>query len=258
MKLTKQNKSKDGLRLAFTIDGASEAFVNSVRRLIVEEVPTLAIEDLEIKENNSALYDEMLALRLGLTPIKTDLSSYSLPKSQEEIDERAASCTLQFTLKAAKKGYVYASEAKSKDPSCTFVHEKMPVAKLGTKQKIDLIMWAVMGQGKDHIKWSPGLAWFKQEADVKVNNEAVEFEDFKSKFPSQIFDTDGKISEKKIIELDLIDAVDRVNEKIVQVTYKPNTFTFNLESWGQLSTNDILSESANILVKKVEELEALI
>ena len=144
IKLEKIKDEKKINKLTFMIKGSDEVFANTIRRMILEEVPVLAVEDIEVKANSSALYDEMLALRMGLVPIKTDLSSYRLPKSQDEIDEKSAQCTLQIKLKASKKGYVYAEEAESSDPKCTFVYPKMPVAKLLAKQKLDLIMTAVM------------------------------------------------------------------------------------------------------------------
>ena len=61
----------------FTLSGASTAFANAFRRAMIGEVPTLAIEDVRIYDNTSALFDEMLAHRVGLIPLKTDLSSLS-------------------------------------------------------------------------------------------------------------------------------------------------------------------------------------
>ncbi len=257
MKLTKLKKTKDNLNLSFQASGCDEAFINTVRRLVIEEVPTLAIEDLEIKENSSALYDEMLGLRLGLCPIKTDLKSYRLPANEDEVEERAASCTLQMALKASKKGYVYAENAASKDPKCKFVFPNMPLTKLSSKQKVDLVMFAVMGQGKDHIKWSPGLAWFKNTASLTVKNDKDLVEKFLSKYPAQIIEK-GQISKDKIEKLGLWDAVDGVCDDLVKVDYAKDVFDFNLESWGQLTCNEILDEASNILIQKVEEMEKLI
>lgn len=257
MKLTKLKKTKDNLNLSFEVSGCDEAFINSMRRLVIEEVPTLAIEDLEIKENSSALYDEMLALRLGLCPIKTDLKSYRLPTNKDEVEERAASCTLQMALKVSKKGYVYAESATSKDPKCKFVYPNMPITKLTSKQKVDLMMYAVMGQGKEHIKWSPGLAWFKNKASVSVKKDKDLVEKFQSKYPAQIIEK-GLISKDKIEKLDLFDAVDGVCDDLVKVDYAKDEFVFNLESWGQLTCNEILNEASNILIQKAEEMEKLI
>ena len=128
------NNTKAGT-LTFEIKEVDNAFVNSVRRMIMEEVPTLAVEYCEFRDNSSALYDEMLALRLGLVPIKTDLSSYRLPENEAEVEEKSARCTLELHLKANKKGVVYAEQAESKDPKCTFTIPNMPLVKLVGKQK---------------------------------------------------------------------------------------------------------------------------
>lgn len=256
MKLKTLNKSKDKMKLTFQVDKSTESFVNSIRRMIIEEVPTLAVEDVTIRENSSALFDEMLALRLGLVPIKTDLSSYSLPKSEEEITERSAKCTLEMELKVSKKGVVYAESTTSKDPKCTFVYPTMPVVKLHAKQKVDVSMLAVMGQGKNHIKWAPGHVWFTNTPSLSIKHNAKLIEEFKDKFPPQIFDKSGKISQKQIEELNLYDAVDRVCEDLIKVDYAEDSFVVGVESWGQLSVNEMLSTAAQMLNEKAEELES--
>jgi len=258
MKCEKIKEEKKKGKLSFLLKGSDEVFANTIRRLIIEEVPTLAVEDIEIKDNSSALYDEMIALRLGLIPIKTDLKSYRLPKNEDEVDEKSASCTLQIKLKSSKKGYVYAGDTESADPKCTFVEEKMPIVKLLSKQKVDMVMTAVMGMGKDHTKWSPGLAFFKQEPVLKVG---------KIKNPTKITElsTDGvfklkngkvELVEDNIYESNLLEKYAEADEGITLEF--SDDFVFNVESWGQLSCKEMLSKSAEILSEKAEELEKLI
>ena len=50
---------------------ANESLANAIRRSI-DEVQVLAIDEVEIFKNDSALYDELLAHRLGLVPLKTE------------------------------------------------------------------------------------------------------------------------------------------------------------------------------------------
>ena len=71
---------KDENKLSLIIKDTTPAFVNALRRIILDEVPTMAIEDVEFRKNNSILYDEMIAHRLGLLPLKTDLKSYTVPE----------------------------------------------------------------------------------------------------------------------------------------------------------------------------------
>ena len=49
---------------------------NALRRIMMTEVPSMAIEDVVFIENSSPMYDEVLAHRLGLVPLKTDLKTY--------------------------------------------------------------------------------------------------------------------------------------------------------------------------------------
>jgi DNA-directed RNA polymerase alpha subunit len=58
----------------------SESLANTIRRSLAE-VPTLAVDEVEIFKNDSALYDEVLAHRIGLIPLKTDCLRRRLTRS---------------------------------------------------------------------------------------------------------------------------------------------------------------------------------
>ena len=256
MKLEKlQEKKKDG-KLSFLMKGTNEVFANTIRRLVLEEVPTLAVEDIEIKDNGSALYDEMLGLRLGLLPIKTDLKSYRLPENEAEITEKSARCTLQIKLKSSKKGDVLAGEAESSDPKCTFVHEEMPVVRLLAKQKLDVTMTAVMGQGRDHVKWAPGWAFYRKAAEIKVGK--VDTNALAKINHDGVFKISGgkvTVDQDKVYQSYLLEQYNSLEG--IELSYSDN-YVFNLESWGQLSCKEILTQSSEILISKVEEMEKLI
>ena len=92
------------------------AYLNTIRRFMMEEVPVMAIEDVEFKKNSSVLYDEIIAHRLGLLPLSTDFKSYTLPEKCSCKGEGCARCQLKLTLKGKGPGTVYASDIKTKDP----------------------------------------------------------------------------------------------------------------------------------------------
>ena len=64
---------KEEEKLSFIIKGTNHVFANTLRRLIIAEVPTMAIETVDFSKNNSVLFDEIIAHRLGLIPLSTDL-----------------------------------------------------------------------------------------------------------------------------------------------------------------------------------------
>jgi len=258
IKLEKIKEERKKNKIIFLIKGSDEVLANTIRRLIIEEVPTLAVEDLELKENDSALFDEMLGLRIGLTPIKTDLKSYNLKSECKCEGEGCAQCELKISLKTNKKGYVYAEEAESTDPKCIFVYPKMPIVKLLSKQKLNVMMTAVLGKGKDHTKWSPGLAFFKKEPIVKIG-KVNDVELLKENCPDGVFDFKGstiKLNNDKVYESNLLEYYTELDPGIT-LEFSENVI-FTLESWGQLSHKEILTKSTEILIEKTEQMEKLI
>ena len=117
-------------KISFLINGINPYIANALRRTIMEEVPVLAIEEIEFRDNSSVLYDEMVALRLGLIPFKTDLKTYELPEECSCKGKGCAKCQLKMMLKVRSAGNVYASEIKTKDPKIKPVYPKMPIVKL--------------------------------------------------------------------------------------------------------------------------------
>ena len=156
-----ENNKEQG-KLSFILKDSNPVFANTLRRLMVGEVPTMAIEDIDFLKNNSILYDEMIAHRLGLIPLKTDLKSYNLPDKCKCEGKGCNRCQLKMVLKNTKgSGTVYASEIKSKDPAVKPVYGDMPVVKLLKGQTLELEATAILGRGKHHVKWSPCHAYYK-------------------------------------------------------------------------------------------------
>src|SRR3989339_2182422 len=115
MEIELLSTSKDKSTIRFLLKGTVPAFANLLRRVILEEVPVMAIEDVEFRKNSSILYDEMIAHRLGLLPLSTDLKSYNLPSECKCEGKGCARCQLKLTLKSKGLGMVYASEMHTRD-----------------------------------------------------------------------------------------------------------------------------------------------
>jgi len=52
-------------QIKFTLFNVDLSIANTLRRIMISEIPTMAIEFVNIKGNTSCLHDEHLALRLG-------------------------------------------------------------------------------------------------------------------------------------------------------------------------------------------------
>ncbi|MBS3125016.1 DNA-directed RNA polymerase subunit D [Candidatus Woesearchaeota archaeon] len=233
------NKDKKSGRVTFRLENTTPAFANSLRRLMMESVPTMAIEEVEFAKNDGALYDEILAHRLGLLPLTTDLKDYDLKKVEDELN---AKNSVKLTLKAKGPCMVYAEDLKSKDPAIKPVHGKTPLVKLLKGQELEFEATAVLGTAKEHVKFAPCLAWYVYEPKIAVNNNHKDFDKFKDKFPPQIF-ANGKIDAKLIEKHNLYEACDGVHDGIVHFEKDPTTFIFTIEPWGQLAPHEILASA---------------
>jgi len=252
-----QDKEKE--KLSFILKDSNSFFANTLRRIMIEEVPTLAIEDVEFRDNSSALYDEIVAHRLGLIPIKTDLKGYTLPADCSCKGEGCAKCQLKMTLKASNVGYVHAESIKSKDPKCKPVHSKMPIVKMTKGQGIELEATAVLGKGKDHIKWGPCLAYYKAYPIIKINKDC---EAAAINCPVKVFDfKNSKLSINKdnLLKCHLCNAcVDACPEGDLKVDDSKTDFVFYIESWGQLEPKEIVKTAIDILKSKTNEFGELL
>ena len=74
--------SNKGNKLSLVVKDINPAIANTLRRLCSVEVPVLAIEEVNFIKNGSALYDEILAHRLGLIPLETDLKAYNIKEKR--------------------------------------------------------------------------------------------------------------------------------------------------------------------------------
>ncbi len=141
------------------LEDIDRSYANAVRRFCIAEVPSMAIDDVVILENSSVLYDEILAHRLGMVPIKTDLERYVLP---ERCDCGSAlgchKCRVLFVLDAKGKDKVttiLSGDLVSEDREVRPVSETIPLVKLAQGQSVKLEAYTRLGRGKEHAKWQP-------------------------------------------------------------------------------------------------------
>ena len=238
----------------FVLEDANDVMVNTIRRIIVEEVPTLAIEEVSFVKNGSAMYDEFLAHRIGLIPLQTDLKSYTLPEKCKCKGKGCVHCQLHFKLKVKGPAIAYAGEMVSKDPKVKAVHPKMPIVKLLKKQDLEFQGIAVLGKGKDHIKFSPGIVHYQGVPEIRVmkNSERV------SKIcPKKVFDySGGKLKVKDEMKCNLCMACAEQGE--VEVKGSSKDFIVSVESFGQLTPKEMFIAAVEIFDKKLDEFSKLL
>ncbi|KAH7430131.1 hypothetical protein KP509_09G085100 [Ceratopteris richardii] len=205
--------------------GIDAAIANAFRRILIAEVPTMAIEKVFVANNTSVIQEEVLAHRLGLVPLKVDPRLFEY-KSESDLANEKNTIVLKLDVVCSRQdgriknatvkseqlqwlpnGSEYQIEKTSKTyTSFSCSQETLPalkdnpiasrypdiiLAKLRPGQCIELEAHAVKGMGKTHAKWSPvATARYRMLPEVALleNIRDSLAEELVEKCPVNVFD----------------------------------------------------------------------
>ena len=167
--------SKDSQKIAIKLKGIPLQYANALRRVCLNGVPVFAIDTVDIIENTSVLPDEGLAHRLGLIPLKTDLSRFNEPsKCDCQSESGCSNCKILLVLDSDESQVtrtVLSSELLSEDDTVKPVSDKIPIVQLAPGQKIKIECYARLGRGTEHAKWNSSN--ISTLTDTSKDNEKI-------------------------------------------------------------------------------------
>ncbi len=242
--------------MEFKLSGVNPAFANALRRAVIREVPTMAVDEIEVLVNDSAIHDEIIAHRIGMVPLKTPLRGYSLPEECNCEDGKCPKCSVTFSLKKEGPGVVVTGDLKSSDENVVPVDDSIPLVKLEKGQKLELLAIARLGLGRMHAKWQPGVATYKYMPVLRVDprrcdgcNACVEVCPPKILSPSN-----GKIKVSDVTKCTMCRMCERAcRREAITLRYDDTEFIFRIESNGALKPEQILQKAIKSLEDKCKE-----
>jgi len=167
--------SKDSQKIAIKLKGIPLQYANALRRVCLNGVPVFAIDTVDIIENTSVLPDEGLAHRLGLIPLKTDLSRFNEPsKCDCQSESGCSNCKILLVLDSDESQVtrtVLSNELLSEDDTVKPVSNEIPIVQLAPGQKIKLECYARLGRGTEHAKWNSSN--ISTLTDTSKDNEKI-------------------------------------------------------------------------------------
>ncbi|EED94547.1 RP3A,-like protein to dna-directed RNA polymerase II third largest subunit, partial [Thalassiosira pseudonana CCMP1335] len=230
--------------IQFILSETDTSMANTLRRIMIAEVPTLAIDLVEYSENSSVLNDEYIAHRLGLVPIRF-MAEGSLKECV--CYDRCPRCCVEFELDVNFDKVNQTRPDTERDLALTvtsrdlisnnmlvspahFLNEEeqdeshdegISIVKLGPGQHLKLKAIARMGISKEHAKWCPvAVATYRFWPIITINEEACNMLTLEQK--QELVEA----CPDRILELDEITG----NLVAVENAYEMATFTEDLKT----------------------------
>jgi DNA-directed RNA polymerase subunit D len=264
--IIEESDSKINILVAKT----DRAFVNSIRRALISDIPKMAIEtvrfelgtieqDDHVWETTGPLPDEMIAQRLAMVPIPTDHEEFyfqdECPTCAElvETDRGCMQCSMIYACKAfgSEEGVeVTAGDLNylGADLGLQILDEYKPIVltKLFRGQMVEFYATAIMGRGRDHAKWSPvcGVTFQpKYVGKINIKSRAKMLWDLNLKINAKDFDKNGQLEDYQKVE-ELIRDLHHVGagteesrtfKDAVTVEAVPGEFVLSFETDGSMT-----------------------
>jgi DNA-directed RNA polymerase subunit D len=230
------NKKNNQITFTANID---ESLANAIRRY-VDQIPILAVDEVEISKNDSPLYDETVAHRIGMIPLKMDKTIND--KSSESL-----------TLIAKSDGIIYSGDLKGRvNP----VYDKIPITILKKGQEFEVLATAKVGKGSQHVKFSPGLMFYRNSIKVKLDKDCPK--EIVNVCPQNVFKLDnGKVVVADEEKCDMCEACTEFCRKVGKNSVElipSEELVITVESFGQISEEEIFKKAIEVLKDDLKEI----
>jgi len=214
-----------------------ESLANAIRRY-VDEIPIMAIDEVEISMNDSPLYDETIAHRMGLIPLK--------------MEKKASGKDEELKLVAKKEGTVYSEELDGKIKP---VYGNIPITVLKKGQELEILATARTGKGNEHVKFSPGLMFYRNLMKIKIDKDCPK--EILNACPKEILRSEGgKVSVIDENKCDMceecIEMCRKVGKNSIELT-PTNELIITVESFGQIDEKDIFKRAIELLKEDLKD-----
>ncbi|KAG8650872.1 DNA-directed RNA polymerases II, IV and V subunit 3 isoform X1 [Manihot esculenta] len=270
----------------FELRDTDASIANALRRVMIAEVPTVAIDLVEIEVNSSVLNDEFIAHRLGLIPLTSE-RAMSMRFSRDcdacDGDGQCEYCSVEFHLRAKcitdQTLDVSSKDLYSSDHSVVPVdfsdsagydsseQKGIIIVKLRRGQELRLRAIARKGIGKDHAKWSPAATvTFMYEPEIHINEDLMETLTLEEKIswvessPTKVFDFDPNTQQVIVVDPEAYTYDDEVIKKaeamgkpgLVDIRAKEDSFIFTVESTGAIKASQLVLNAIEVLKTKLD------
>jgi DNA-directed RNA polymerase, alpha subunit/40 kD subunit len=227
---------------------------------MISDVPKMAIDYVDIYDNTSVLFDEMLSLRLGLVPLKTNADMYRFSQDCECKGAGCALCQVSLTLSAEGPCVVHSRDMKSSDPETVPSDLNIPIVELKVGQKVVLTAVARLGTAREHAKFQPvSASGYKNLPVISISDRCDLCKACVDACPRGVF----KVEKGKLVVADAYKCslcklcIDACDAGAIEVGTEDSTFIFTVETDGSYNAHDVILNAAKSIKGKADQLSGI-
>lgn len=215
-------ESEDKHTLNFTLSNVNLGIANGLRRILLGETPSFAIDLVEFESNTSVLDDDCLAHRIGLITIQSENVDNFRFKHECDCEYACDLCSVKIVCDVVNQTNdvitVTTGNLLSCNPDVECARKDIPIVKLGPREELRFSGIACKDIGNEHTKFCPvNIAICNYKVDPKAN--------IKTRF---------------------------------QQENNPQVFEFEIETNSSMKAMTALRLAIDILIRKLENFESLL
>lgn len=239
---------KDKKQVNFILEGVGVPFANALRRMMVSEIPTMAVDYVDFEDNSSILYDEVIAQRLGLIPLVCNPEKFNFTEDCKCKGKGCANCQVVLALEKEGPCMVHSGDLKSSSKAVKPTSPNFPIVNLMENQKLKLSAVARLGTGQKHARWQTANAVYQYYPELV---EAGKKKTAVSKCPKGCLKKKGK----KVVLADPLkcNLCMVCKEYGVKIKGNDEKFIFRVESVSGLDAGYIIEKAAQTLAERADE-----
>ena len=246
---------KKGDKLSFVLEDSTPAFANALRRIMTSEVPTMAIDWVEMRENDSALFDEVVAHRLGMIPLAFDPKKFNFQDECECEGKGCPLCNVTLVLEKTGPSIAHSGDLKSSNKEVKPTDPNFPIVELLKGHVIKLDAVASLGTGIKHAKFQASNVSYQYYPELKLKDGASQkdIEKGVKACPKGALSMKGT---KPSLDSELCNfskSCELASNGAIKIEGNPASFVFRIESVSGLEPEYIVQKAAEILEAKSEE-----
>lgn len=240
--------------LEVEVNDTSYRMINELRRIILNEIEWISIDTVEITQNTSIFYDEILSHRIAMIPLICDDITKLIKQGECQCEDTCLRCSCEFTINVRGRN-VMSDDIEVNVPYIRPL-KGIEIAKLKKWEEINVKGLILKNTSSYSALYSPvTLATYQPKPIISINLNSTEKrkQEISEICPNGVF-KDDSVDIEDLSRCNFCGICNSTYPESIEVNFNPTQFWFFLETKGNVKASQLLVTAIKILHEKLQEI----